>query len=35
MTGTGIVPGNEFTLQQADEIKISIEGIGELVNTVA
>jgi 2-dehydro-3-deoxy-D-arabinonate dehydratase len=35
MTGTGIVPGNEFTLQQGDEIKISIEGIGELVNTVA
>jgi 2-dehydro-3-deoxy-D-arabinonate dehydratase len=35
MTGTGIVPGNEFTLQQGDEIIISIEGIGELVNTVA
>lgn len=35
MTGTGVVPGNEFTLQQGDEIKISIEGIGELVNTVA
>ena len=35
MTGTGIVPGNEFTLKQADEIRISIEGIGELVNYVA
>ncbi|MCP9753443.1 fumarylacetoacetate hydrolase family protein [Ferruginibacter sp. HRS2-29] len=35
MTGTGIVPGNDFTLQQADEIKISIEGIGQLVNHVA
>ena len=35
MTGTGIVPGNDFTLQQGDEIKISIESIGELVNYVA
>lgn len=35
MTGTGIVPGNDFTLQQGDEIKIAIAGIGELVNTVA
>lgn len=34
MTGTGIVPPNEFTLQQGDEIKISIEGIGTLINTV-
>jgi 2-dehydro-3-deoxy-D-arabinonate dehydratase len=34
MTGTGIVPGHEFTLQSKDEIKISIEGIGELVNIV-
>lgn len=35
MTGTGIVPGNDFTLKKGDEIKISIDGIGELVNTVA
>ncbi len=35
MTGTGIVPGADFTLQSKDEIKISIEGIGELINTVA
>ncbi|RZM12320.1 MAG: 2-hydroxyhepta-2,4-diene-1,7-dioate isomerase [Pedobacter sp.] len=35
MTGTGIVPGNDFTLRQADEIKIAIDGIGELVNYVA
>ena len=35
MTGTGIVPGNEFTLQSGDEIKISIDGIGQLVNVVA
>lgn len=35
MTGTGIVPGNEFTLQKNDEIRITIEPIGTLVNTVA
>jgi 2-dehydro-3-deoxy-D-arabinonate dehydratase len=35
MTGTGIVPENDFTLQSGDEIKISIDGIGDLVNTVA
>ena len=34
MTGTGIVPGHEFTLKSGDEIRISIEGIGELVNFV-
>ena len=34
MTGTGIVPGSDFTLQSGDKIKISIDGIGELVNTV-
>ena len=34
MTGTGIVPGHDFTLTSGDEIKISIEGIGELVNIV-
>jgi 2-dehydro-3-deoxy-D-arabinonate dehydratase len=35
MTGTCVVPDNTFTLQSGDSIKISIEGIGELVNTVA
>lgn len=35
MTGTGIVPGNDFTLQSGDEIKISIDGIGELINMVS
>lgn len=35
MTGTGIVPGNDFTLQPGDEIKISIDGIGTLVNYVS
>lgn len=34
MTGTGIVPPNEFTLRKGDEIRISIEPIGTLVNTV-
>lgn len=35
MTGTGIVPDKPFTLQAGDEIKITIEAIGQLVNTVA
>jgi len=34
MTGTGIVPGSDFSLQSGDEIKISIDNIGELINTV-
>ena len=34
LTGTGIVPPDEFTLQQHDEIHITIGGIGTLVNTV-
>lgn len=34
MTGTGIVPGNDFTLQQNDEVIISIDGIGTLNNVV-
>lgn len=34
MTGTGIVPPSSFTLQPGDEIRISIDGIGTLVNTV-
>lgn len=32
MTGTGIVPGDEFTLKPGDEVAISIEGIGTLSN---
>lgn len=35
MTGTGIVPGDGFTLQSGDEIRITIEPIGTLVNFVA
>jgi 2-dehydro-3-deoxy-D-arabinonate dehydratase len=34
MTGTGIVPGNEFTLRSGDEIRITIEHIGQLTNKV-
>lgn len=34
MTGTGIVPGSDFTLQSGDEISISIDKIGTLVNSV-
>jgi 2-dehydro-3-deoxy-D-arabinonate dehydratase len=34
MTGTGIVPDSDFTLQVDDEIAITIEGVGTLRNTV-
>jgi 2-dehydro-3-deoxy-D-arabinonate dehydratase len=34
MTGTGIVPPDSFTLQPGDEIRITIEPIGTLVNCV-
>lgn len=34
MTGTGIVPENEFTLRSGDEILIRMDGIGTLKNTV-
>jgi len=35
LTGTGIVPPDAFTLQLADEIRISIDEIGILTNVVA
>lgn len=35
MTGTGIVPPDEFTLQPGDSIRIAIDGIGVLENHVA
>jgi 2-dehydro-3-deoxy-D-arabinonate dehydratase len=35
MTGTCLVPPNDFTLQEGDVVMISISGIGELVNTVS
>lgn len=34
MTGTGIVPPNDFTLHPGDEIRISIDEIGTLINGV-
>lgn len=34
MTGTGIVPGPDFTLQANDEIRITIGPIGTLINFV-
>jgi 2-dehydro-3-deoxy-D-arabinonate dehydratase len=35
MTGTGIVPSDDFTLQPQDEISITIDRVGTLVNIVA
>jgi 2-dehydro-3-deoxy-D-arabinonate dehydratase len=34
MTGTGLVPPDDYTLQSGDIVEISIEGIGRLVNSV-
>lgn len=34
MTGTGIVPHDEFTLAEGDLVRIRIDGLGELVNPV-
>ncbi len=34
MTGTGVVPPDAFTLQAADEIRITIEPVGTLINPV-
>ena len=35
MTGTGIVPPDDFTLRSGDEISITIDSIGTLTNVVA
>jgi len=35
MTGTGIVPGDDFTLSSGDVVRITIDAIGTLENTVA
>ena len=35
LTGTGVVPPNDFTLAPHDEIRISIDGLGTLVNSVS
>ncbi len=34
MTGTGIVPPDDFSLSAGDIVSISIDGIGTLINTV-
>jgi 2-dehydro-3-deoxy-D-arabinonate dehydratase len=34
MTGTCLVPPDDFTLQGGDEVRITIDGIGTLVNFV-
>ncbi len=34
LTGTGIVPGDDFTLRRGDEIAITVPAIGTLTNTV-
>jgi 2-dehydro-3-deoxy-D-arabinonate dehydratase len=34
MTGTGVVPGDDFTLASGDRIRIAIDGIGVLENFV-
>lgn len=35
MTGTGIIPGHDFSLQSGDEIRIQSDPIGTLINFVA
>ena len=35
LTGTGIVPPDDFTLERGDEIAITIDGVGTLQNVVA
>lgn len=35
MTGTGIIPADDFTLQSGDTVKINISEIGSLINVVA
>jgi 2-dehydro-3-deoxy-D-arabinonate dehydratase len=35
LTGTGLVPPDDYTLEPGHEVSVSIDGIGTLVNTVA
>jgi 2-dehydro-3-deoxy-D-arabinonate dehydratase len=35
MTGTGVVPGDDFTLASGDVVRVTIDGIGTLENRVA
>jgi 2-dehydro-3-deoxy-D-arabinonate dehydratase len=34
LTGTGIVPGSDFTLNKGDQVEITIDGIGTLANPI-
>jgi len=34
MTGTGIIPPDDFSLQPGDEVRITVEPIGTLINSV-
>ena len=34
LTGTGVVPGDDFTLSAGDVVRITISGIGTLENPV-
>ncbi|MFN7471325.1 MAG: 2-hydroxyhepta-2,4-diene-1,7-dioate isomerase, partial [Roseiflexaceae bacterium] len=34
LTGTGIVPADDFTLESGDSVSITIDGIGTLHNPV-
>jgi len=34
LTGTGVVPGDDFTLEAKDKVSITISGIGMLENPV-
>jgi len=34
MTGTGVVPPDDFSLQRGDEARITIEPIGTLCNSM-
>jgi 2-dehydro-3-deoxy-D-arabinonate dehydratase len=34
LTGTGVVPPDDFTLQSGDDIAISLDEVGTLRNTV-
>jgi 2-dehydro-3-deoxy-D-arabinonate dehydratase len=35
LTGTGIVPPDDFTLASGDRVRITISGIGTLENSIA
>jgi 2-dehydro-3-deoxy-D-arabinonate dehydratase len=35
LTGTGVVPADDFTLEVGDEVRITIDAVGTLVNHVA